>query len=529
MTGKTPNRWLVTVAVMIPTLIEILDTSIANVALRHIQGSLSAGEDEVTWVLTSYLVSNAVVIPISGFLSKLFGRRNYLLLSVVVFTVASMLCGLATSLAMLIFFRVVQGIGGGGLQPMSQAILVEAFPPEERGLAMAIFAMGAVLGPILGPLLGGYITDNFSWRWIFNINVPTGIVAIVMIWLFVSDPPYLERRKPGEHVDSIGLALLSVGLGCLQVVLDKGQQDDWFNSHFILALAVIATVSLAAFLLFEIRCKNPVVDLSIFRDRSFATGNAVMFFGYFAFFGAIVVLPLYLQNLMDYTAFLSGVVLGPGGLIMLVVLPVVGKLTNRIDARYILFVGLLVSAVSMLNMAGFTLGIDIGTAITARNIQAVGIALFFVPLAYLTMAYTSNANMNNAAAIFNLLRNLGGSCGVAFVTTLLARRAQFHQARLIENLTPYDLTYQAAVARLQAYLAPKFLGLHDTATVAGATMYKLLLQQANAMAFYDVFHAQAMMFFGLAVLMWIIKKPPEGGKLPEPAPKPHSPRAVRDG
>ena len=509
-----PNRWLVTVAVMIPTLIEILDTSIANVALGHIQGSLSAGQDEVTWVLTSYLVSNAVVIPISGFLSKLFGRRNYLLLSVVVFTAASMLCGLATSLGMLISFRILQGIGGGGLQPMSQAILVEAFPAEQRGLAMAIFAMGAVLGPILGPLLGGYITDNYSWRWIFNINVPVGLLALVMIWFFVVDPPYLERRQAGDRVDYVGLALLSLGLGCLQVVLDKGQQDDWFNSDYILALSVVAAVSLTSFLVYELRCKHPVVDLTIFRDRSFATGNAVMFFGYFAFFGAIVVLPLYLQNLMGYTAFLAGVVLGPGGLIMLAVLPVVGKLTERIDARYILFVGLLVSAASLVNMSHFTLGIDLGTAITARNIQAVGIALFFVPLAYLTMAYIPNERMNNAAAIFNLLRNLGGSFGVAFVTTLLARRAQFHQARLIENLNPYSLTYQSALERLQAYLAPKYLGLHDATQVGGAALYRLLLQQANAMAFYDVFHAQALMFFGLAVLMWIIKKPPVGAARP---------------
>ncbi len=515
MAPPAPNRWLVTLAVMIPTLIEILDTSIANVALGHIQGSLSAGQDEVTWVLTSYLVSNAIVIPISGFLSKVFGRRNYLLLSVVVFTAASMLCGLATSLGMLVFFRIVQGIGGGGLQPMSQAILVEAYPPKDRGLAMAIFAMGAVLGPILGPLLGGYITDNYSWRWIFNINVPVGVLAVALIWLYVRDPDYLERRKAGDSVDAVGLALLALGLGCLQIVLDKGQQDDWFNSDFILTLSVVAGVCLAGFLAWEVRCKNPVVDLSIFRDRSFATGNMVMFFGYFAFFGAIVLLPLYLQNLMGYTAFLAGVVLGPGGLIMLAILPVVGKLTGRIDARYILFAGLCISAASLFNMAGFTLGIDLGTAITARNVQAVGIALFFVPLSYLTMAYIPKEAMNNASAIFNLLRNLGGSFGVAFVTTLLARRAQFHQARLIENLTPYDLTYQAALERLKAALAPKLLGIHDATQTAGAALYKLLLQQANAMAFYDVFHAQGLMFLGLGVMMWIIRKPPMGARLAE--------------
>lgn len=514
MAERAPNKWLVTIAVMVPTLIEILDTSIANVALGHIQGSLSAGQDEVTWVLTSYLVSNAIVIPISGFLSKVFGRRNYLLLSVVVFTIASMLCGLATSLGMLVFFRIVQGIGGGGLQPMSQAILLEAYPPRERGLAMAIFAMGAVLGPILGPLLGGYITDNYSWRWIFNINVPVGVLALGLIWLYIKDPDYLERRKRGDSVDVIGLALLSLGLGCLQVVLDKGQQDDWFNDNFILTLSVISAISLTAFIVWELRCKAPVVDLKVFADRSFATGNVVMFFGFFAFFGAIVLLPLYLQNLMGYTAFLSGVVLGPGGLIMLAILPVVGKLTNKIDARFLLFIGLLVSAYSLFNMAGFTLGIDLGTAITARNIQAIGIAFFFVPLSYLTMAYIPREGMNNASAIFNLLRNLGGSFGVAFVTTLLARRAQFHQARLIENLTPYDLSYQSALERIKTYLGAKFLGAHDASQMAGAALYKLLLQQANAMAFYDVFHAQGLFFLALAVLMWIMKKPPSGAKAP---------------
>lgn len=515
MAEQAPNKWLITLAVMVPTLIEILDTSIANVALGHIQGSLSAGQDEVTWVLTSYLVSNAIVIPISGFLSKLFGRRNYLLLSVTVFTVASMLCGLATSLGMLIVFRIVQGIGGGGLQPMSQAILLEAYPPRERGLAMAIFAMGAVLGPILGPLLGGYITDNYSWRWIFNINVPVGIAAIGLIWFYIKDPDYLVRRKAGDTVDYIGLALLSVGLGCLQIVLDKGQQDDWFNSDFILILTVVAAVCLTTFLVWELRTKSPIVDLTVFRDRSFAMGNVVMFFGYFAFFGAIVLLPLYLQNLMGYTAFLAGVVLGPGGLIMLLVLPVVGKLTQKIDARFLLCVGLLISAYSLFNMAGFTLGIDLGTAITARNIQAVGIAFFFVPLSYLTMAYIPKEAMNNASAVFNLLRNLGGSFGVAFITTLLARRAQFHQARLIENLTPYDLSYQSALEGIKAYLAPRVQGVYDVTQMAGATLYKLLLQQANAMAFYDVFHAQGLLFLGLSVLMWIMKKPPMGSKMPE--------------
>ncbi|GAB6039035.1 DHA2 family efflux MFS transporter permease subunit [Fundidesulfovibrio butyratiphilus] len=512
MEHRQVNKWLVTLSVMVPTLLEILDTSIANVALAHIQGSLSAGQDEATWVLTSYLVSNAVVIPMSGWLAKLLGRKNYLMLSVTVFTVASMLCGMAVSLPMLIVFRVVQGIGGGGLQPMSQAILLETFPPRQRGVAMAIFAMGAVLGPILGPLLGGYITDNYSWRWIFYINIPLGLVALGMIWGNVFDPPDMARHQQGERIDTMGLVLLTVGLGCLQVVLDKGQQEDWFGSTYISVLAILAISSLVTFVVWELYEKNPIVDLRIFKDRSFAAGNAVMFFGFFAFFGSIVLLPMYLQSLMGYTAFLAGVVLGPGGLIMLAILPMVGKLTEKIDARFLLLTGLCISAYSLRSMAGFTLDIDLNTAIMARNVQAIGIAFFFVPLSFLTMAYVPRPSMNNASAIFNLLRNLGGSCGVAFITTLLARRAQFHQFRLVENLSPYDPGYALTYQQLKAYFTYTLGAFAQTGNMADATIARELVLQATTNAFLDVFNAQAMMFLGLCAVMWIIRRPEHGGK-----------------
>ena len=507
------NKWLVTVAVMAPTLIEILDTSIANVALGHIQGSLSAGQDEATWVLTSYLVSNAVVIPISGWLARVMGRKNYLMASVIVFTLASMLCGMATSLGMLIVFRVLQGVGGGGLQPISQAILLETFPPRQRGMAMSIFGMGAVLAPILGPLLGGYITDNYSWRWIFYINVPIGALALVMIWTYIFDPDYLERRVAGEKVDVTGLALLTVGLACLQIVLDKGQQEDWFGSDFITLLAIVAGVGLAAFVAWEFRQKTPIVDLRIFKDRSFATGTVVMFLGYFAFFGSIVTLPLFLQNLMGYTAFLAGIVLGPGGLLMLIFLPVAGKLSQKVDARFLLLTGLIISAGSLFYMSGFTLGIDLGTAILGRNIQAVGVAFFFVPLNYLSMAYVPREGMTNASALFNLLRNLGGSCGVAFITTLLARRAQFHQTRLAESLSPFDPAYVQALAQLKGHLQYQLGAFADTTQAASAYIYGQLIRQATAMAFFDVFHFQAMLFVGLCAFMWIIRKPDHGKKV----------------
>lgn len=504
----TAAKWWITASVMIPTLLEILDTSIANVALGHIQGSLSAGQDEVTWVLTSYLVANAVIIPMSGWLGRVMGRKNYLLVSVAVFTAASMLCGMATSLEALIFFRILQGVGGGGLQPVSQAILLETFPPAERGLAMAVFAMGAVLGPILGPLLGGYITDHASWHWIFFINVPVGVFAVLMIQTFVEDPPYLRRRQLGEIVDTVGLALLIVGLGCLQVLLDKGQQEDWFASPVMTTLAMVAGVCLTVLVFWELRHPNPVVDLRIFADRNFATGNVVMFFGFFAFFGAIVLLPMYLQQLMGYTSWLAGVVLGPSGAIMLLILPVVGRLTQKIDPRIILCFGLVVSGLSLVFMSRFTLEIDIGTAMMSRNIQAIGIACFFVPLSYLTMAFVPNERMSNASALFNLLRNLGGSFGTAFVTTMLARRAQFHQTRLVEHMTPYNLPFGEALDHLQTLLG--------SAEKAQGALYQATLRQAAFMAYMDVFHLQALFFFALALLMWIVRRPTHGAGLPMP-------------
>lgn len=508
--GEQPlvNKWIVTLAVMIPTLIEILDTSVANVALAHIQGSLSAGQEEVTWVLTSYLVANAVVIPMSGWLARVFGRKRYLLGSLVVFTVSSLLCGAATSLPQLIFFRIVQGIGGGGLQPMSQAILMETFPARQRGLAMAIFGMGVVLGPILGPLLGGYFTDNFSWRWIFYINLPIGILALYMVGMFVFDPHYQERREKGESVDAVGLALLCLGIGCLQIVLDKGQTEDWFSSDFILALSAISAVSLIGLVFWELAHERPIVDLRVFKNISFATGNVVMFLGFFAFFGSIVLLPMYLQGLLGYTALLAGLVLGPGGGVALIAMPLVGKLTERMDARLLLGAGLLVNAFALWYMSGFNLGIDFGTAVTGRLVQGLGMPLFFVSLSYLTYATIPREQMNNASSIFNLLRNLGGSFGVAFVTTALARRTQFHQARLTEHLHDLNPVYSQKLAQITSYLDMKLGAAVDHTAKAKATIFALAQQQAAALAFNDVFHIQAVLFVALLGALWIIRKPP---------------------
>ena len=504
------NKWLITASIMIPTMIEILDTSVANVALNHIQGSLSAGQEEVTWVLTSYLVANAVVIPMSGWIARFMGRKRYLLASLVVFTLSSMLCGAATSLWQIVLFRIVQGIGGGGLQPMSLAILMETFPPRQRGLAMGIFGMGIVVGPILGPLLGGYFTDNFSWRWIFYINLPIGILALFMIYSFIFDPPYQQLREKGEKVDYIGLTLLCLGLGSLQMVLDKGQLEDWFNSDFIVLFSVVGVASIVFFVFWELRQENPVLDLRIFKDASFATGNAVLFVGFFSFFGSIVLLPIYLQTLLGYTAYDAGLVLGPAGAISIVILPLVGKATERIDSRFLLGTGLLISAYALYYMSGFNLQIDFETAVMSRVIQGLGMPFFFVSLSFVTMAYVPKERMNNASAIFNLLRNMGGSFGVAFVTTVLARRAQFHQHRLVDHLTPYDPRLSIPFNDLKDYLSTKLGTFGDQTQIAGAVIYRGLQREAASLAFNDAFFMQALLFLGLLGLLWIIRKPPMG-------------------
>ncbi len=497
---------------MLPTLIEILDTSVANVALPHIQGSLSASQDEVTWVLTSYLVSNAVVIPMSGWLARIMGRKKYLLGSIVVFTLSSILCGSATSLAEIVVFRVIQGIGGGGLQPMSQAILLETFPPEERGVAMGIFGMGAVLGPVLGPLIGGYLTDNYSWRWIFYINIPVGIVALALISAFVFDPSYQERRAEGEKVDYVGITLLTLGLGSLQVVLDKGQRDDWFSSDFILTLTIVSVVSLTALVFWELSQDRPILDLRIFKDRSFAAGNVVMFFTFFAFFGMLVSLPLFLQTVMGYTAFLAGLVLGPGGVLLLAVLPVTGKLTEKMDARILLAMGLLITAYSGYYMSGFDGQIDFYTGAMGRVIQGVGMPLIFVPVTFVAMAYVPNERMNNASAIFNLLRNLGGSSGIAFVSTMIERRSQFHQNRLVDHLTQFSHRLPIPLDHVRSYLDLKMGAFAGHTKLAMQALYMQLQQQATILAFNDVFFLDACILVALIATVWIIRKPPIGKK-----------------
>ncbi len=502
------SKWLVAFTVILPVFIQIMDTSVVNVSLPHIQGSLSAGLDEVTWSLTSYLAANAVIIPVTGWLASILGRKRYLLLSLALFTGSSMACGAAPSLEVLVLARVIQGLGGGGLQPLSQAILLETFPPAERGMAMAMFGMGIVIAPIMGPVVGGWITDNWSWREIFYINLPVGVVAIIMALLFIKDPPYIRRAE--VHIDRWGLFLLCVGLGCLQIVLDKGEREDWFNSTYIVQLSLVSAIALIVFIWNELRVGHPVVDLRVFRDRSFAAGNAIIFMGFFALFGTLVLLPLYLQKLMNYTALWAGLVLGPGGVASFVIMPLVGALLRKgINPRNLLALGLLLAALSIWLMSRFNLEAGFWAIAEPRLLLGVGMGLFFVPLSTATFLNIRNEEMGNATAIFNVLRNMGQSFGVALSTTVLAQRAQVHQNFLVERITPFDPAFQNSYQQLLAWLKawhPEMGGMNS----ALGLIYKEVVRQATMLAFNDAFWILACLTALLLPLTLLFRAPKLG-------------------
>lgn len=506
------NKWIVALTVILPTFIEVMDTSVVNVSLPHIQGSLSAGVDEVTWVLTSYLVSNAIIIPISGWLSSIFGRKRYLIFSVVVFTVSSLACGAAPSLKILVIARILQGLGGGGLQPLSQAILLESFPTAEHGLAMAVFGMGVVFAPILGPVIGGWITDNWSWRWVFYINLPVGILAVILAGIFVYDPPYIRRTR--VNIDYWGLFLITIGLGCLQVVLDKGEREDWFDSGFITVLTAIAAIALILFIVVELRSKHPVVNLRVFKDRTFAAGNAIMFMGFFCLFGSIVLLPLYLQNLMGYTAVWAGLVLGPGGIASLIIMPIAGSLMKKgVNPRALVALGLGIMAYSLWLMSGFNLGASFAAVAWPRIVQGFGMGLFFVPLTAATYMNIPREELGNASGVFNLLRNLGGSFGVAVSATVLSQRSQLHQIFLVEHVTSFHQSVQNYSQQVLQWLANQQLAAENSSQLL-AMIYRQVLRQASMLAFNDVFWLFSCTTLFLVPLTMLMRKPQHG----QPAP-----------
>ncbi len=429
------NPWLIAVAVMLPTFMEVLDTSIASVALPYIAGSLSASTDEATWVLTSYLVANAVVLPASSWFALRFGRKRFLLFCIILFTIASFACGAATSLGMILLARAVQGAGGGALQPLSQAILLESFPPAKRGLAMAAFALGVVVAPVLGPTLGGWLTDQYSWRWAFYINIPIGVAAIFMISRFITDPPYIKSAKAGK-IDSIGLGLLAVWLGALQIILDKGQEDDWFGAIWIRWATVLLLVSFAAFVAWQLRAKNPIVDLRIFKNRNFALGCLLIGLFGGVIYGVVTLLPLFYQTLMGYTAWAAGLAVSPRGVGAILIMPVIGVLTGKMDNRWLIAIGFALFGWTSVWFANLTLNMSQWSMFWPIVLSGAASGMVFVPLSTTTMGTLRNEQIGNASGLYNLLRNVGGSIGISIVNTLVVRHEQLHRSELSRHFAP---------------------------------------------------------------------------------------------
>ena len=507
------NPWLVAVVVALAAFMEVLDTSIANVALPYIAGSLAASNDQSTWVLTSYLVSNAIILPISGWLAGALGRKRFFMACLTVFTVSSLLCGLAPSLGLLLFFRVLQGAGGGGLQPMAQAILADTFPPQQRGLAFALYGITAILAPTIGPTLGGWITFNYSWRWIFFINLPVGALTWFLVRRVVEDPPYITRLKSaGVKLDYIGIALLTLGIGSLQVLLDRGQEDDWFGSHFITTLVVLATVCLIALVIWECFQKAPIIDIRLFKNFNFASSNLMMFMLGVMLFSSLVLMPQFLQTLVGYTSELAGLALSAGGLVLLIEMPVMGQLTTKVQARYLIAFGWLSLSLAMLySTKRLDLQISFNAAAGLRIVQVIGLGFLFVPItlaAYIGIAPEKN---NAVAGLVNFMRNMGSSVGTSMVTTLIARRSQFHQEILGTYVRPGNFNFQNTVNGLAQRLTHSGLSPHDAQMRAQALIYQSVQVQAASLAYVDTFMVlavgSAIMFF----LAFILKKNDPGG------------------
>jgi DHA2 family multidrug resistance protein len=507
------NPWLIAVVVALAAFMEVLDTSIANVALPYMAGSLGASNDQSTWVLTSYLVSNAIILPISGWLAGTLGRKRFFMSCLGVFTVSSLLCGVAPSLGVLLLFRVLQGAGGGGLQPMAQAILADTFPPQERGLAFALYGITAVMAPTIGPTLGGWITFNYSWRWIFFINIPVGIATWLLVRRFVEDPPYLGRLKAaGVKLDYIGIALLALGIGALQVLLDKGQEDDWFGSRFITTLVVVAVVCLISLVIWEWFQKAPIIDVRMFKSFNFASSSLMMFALGILLFSSLVLMPQFLQTLLGYTSQLAGLALSVGGVVLLIEMPLMGQLTTKLQARYLIAFGWLALSLAMFySTKRIDLQISFQAAVLLRIVQVIGLGFLFVPItlvAYIGIAPEKN---NAVAGIVNFMRNMGSSVGTSLVTTLIARRSQFHQGRLAQYARPDNPNFQNSATGLAQYFAHSGLSRHEASTRAYATIYRGLQAQAASLAYIDTFMVlcvvAAIMFF----LTFVLKKNDPGG------------------
>jgi MFS transporter, DHA2 family, multidrug resistance protein len=507
------NPWLVAVVVAMAAFMEVLDTSIANVALPHMAGNLGASNDESTWVLTSYLVSNAIVLPISGWLATSLGRKRFFMLCIFLFTLSSLLCGAAPSLGALIFFRILQGAGGGGLQPMAQAILADTFPPQKRGLAFALYGITAIMAPTIGPTLGGWITDNYSWRWIFYINLPVGILTLFLVLRMVQDPPYLARaRSAGVRVDYIGIALLTLGIGALQVLLDKGQEDDWFGSHFILTLAVISAVCLITLVFWEWRQQAPIIDVRMFTQFNFAISSLMMFFLGVLLFSSLVMMPQFLQTLMGYTAQSAGLVLSGAGFVILLEMPVVGQLTTKVPTKYIMAFGWMCMAIGMYySTKRMDLLISFQSAARLRVIQSFGLGFLFVPISLAAYIGVPAEKGNGVAGLINFMRNIGSSVGTSMVTTMLARRAQFHQTVLTYHATNYDPAFRSQLQGLTNQLVHVGATPPDAQVGAYARIYQNVLVQSQTLAYIDTYMLLAIAASVMFLLTFLVKRNDPGG------------------
>ena len=507
------NPWLIGVVVALAAFMEVLDTSIANVALPYIAGGLGASNDQSTWVLTSYLAANAIILPMGAWFSNVLGRKRFFMMCLVVFTFSSVLCGSASSLGAIILFRALQGAGGGGLQPMAQAILADTFPPQKRGLAFALYGITAIIAPTIGPTLGGWITDSYSWRWIFFINLPVGILALALVFRLVEDPPWAKRGAVGAvKMDYIGFAFLALGVGALQVVLDKGQEDDWFGSHFITRLTMIAAVCLVSLVIWELFQKNPLIDVKLFKNLNFAGSFVMIFMLGIMLFASLVMIPQFLQTLLGYTAELAGLVLSGGGLLLLFLMPVAGALVSRIQARYIIAFGWLsLSAAMYYTTQYLDLQISFGFASILRVVQVFGLGFLFVPINLAAFVGMPSEKSNAIAGLINFGRNIGSSIGTSMVTTLIARREQFHQLHLVKDISSGNPTFNRALQGLAARLNTSGLSRSVATSQAYDRLYRELIGQATTLAYIDTFWVLCIGAAIMFLLSFALRRNDPGG------------------
>jgi DHA2 family multidrug resistance protein len=499
------NPWIIAIAVMLSTFMEVLDTTVVNVSLPHIAGSLSATVDEATWTLTSYLVSNAIILPLTGWLSNYFGRKRMLMMSVIGFTTASFFCGLAPTLPFLIGCRVIQGACGGGLQPISQAILLESFPPQDRGKAMGFWGLGIVVAPMLGPLLGGWLTDSYSWRWVFYINVPIGVLAIIMTRLFVFDPAYIRRRS--SRVDYWGIGMLALGIATLQIVLDKGQEEDWFGTHWITATALIAVSALVGFVIYELHVKDPVVDLRVFKNVTYTTGVFLMAILGIGLYGSLVLIPLVLQTVLGFPAFQAGIAMAPRGIGSFIAMPAVGFLLAKLDARKMLGVGIVTCAITLIQLSRLNTNAGFWDFCWPQFYMGLALGMLFVPLTTISMDPIPNESMGNATSLFNLVRNLGGSIGIAAVSTIQTRREQVDMNVLGAHVSRGNSLATSLLNGFRSQFLAQGSGPVVATEQARAAVFAMVQHEASMMSYNTTFFILAILFLGMIPFVFLMKRP----------------------